>query len=170
MKLFRLARRGEQAGQSLLEFALVLLFVILPFMFVLTDSAVTLYSLAVLTNAAREGARAGSIYQVTTPPDPNQTFNQQYTAADAARLAYVQSEVQRMTGALFTINPAQCTPTVDYNPLTPPDTNPERALDLLTVTLACPRRLFFGLIGSTQITLSASSTMHIEPGGVAPGP
>ena len=43
----------EESGQALVEFALVLMFVILPFTFVLVDGAMLLFSQAALTNAAR---------------------------------------------------------------------------------------------------------------------
>ena len=46
------AQSERESGQSLVEFALVLMFVILPLMFVLIDGAVTLYTQAALMNAA----------------------------------------------------------------------------------------------------------------------
>ena len=158
----------RESGQALVEFALVLMFVILPFTFVLVDGSFTLYTQAVLTNAAREGARAGSIYQTTTAPSANQAFSAQVAAIDAARAAYVQQETQRMVGPLVSF--PTCTTTFAYAP-DPPDTgNPYRELDSLTISLACLRRLFFGLVGANQITLSAQATMRIEPGGIAPAP
>src|SRR3990172_7315696 len=109
-----LAQTHPESGQSLVEFALVLMFVILPLMFVLIDGAVTLYTQAALTNAAREGARAGSIYQTGTPPDFNQSFATQVTTIDAARLAYLQQQVQGMIGPL--VSYPQCSTTITYNP------------------------------------------------------
>ncbi len=154
----------HEAGQTLVEFALVLMFVILPLTFVLVDGAMTLYTQAAMTNAVREGARAGSIYQTATAPSG--TFDQQWPIIDAARLAYVQQEIQRMIGPLIPF--AACTTAIAYSPATPDLGNPYRELDALTVTLTCPRQLFFGLIGTSQITLQAQATMRIEPGGVAP--
>ena len=52
----------SESGQALVEFALVLLFMILPFTFVLVDGSLTLFTLASVTNAACEGARAAAIY------------------------------------------------------------------------------------------------------------
>lgn len=156
----------HESSQALVEFALVLMFVILPFTFVLVDGAVTLYSQAVLTNAAREGARAGSIYQ--TPSAVAGSFASQVAAIDAARATYVQQEVQRMVGPLVSF--PSCTLTIGYVPVTPQLGNPYRELDSITVSLSCPRRLFFGLVGTSQITLQAQATMGIEPGGVAPSP
>jgi Flp pilus assembly protein TadG len=155
-----------ESGQALVEFALVLLFVILPFTFVLVDGAVTLYTQAALTNAAREGARAGSIYQAAAAPTG--TFASQVAAIDAARATYTQQEVQRMIGPLLTFS--ACTTTFTYSPATPDLGNPYRQLDAMRVVVSCPRRLFFGLIGTSQITLQAQATMRIEPGGVAPSP
>jgi len=63
-----------------------------------------------------------------------------------------------------------CSTTFAYAPDPPTAGDPYRELDSLTVSLACPRQLFFGLVGTNQITLSAQATMRIEPGGVAPAP
>lgn len=150
-----------------MEFALVLMFVILPFMFVLIDGAMTLYTLAAVTNAVREGARGGSIYQ-TTALSGALTFAQQVAAIDSARETYVGQELQHMVGPLVPF--ADCSTTIAYIPATPDIGNPYRELNSLSVSLACPRSLFFGLVGTTQITLTAQSTMQIEPGGVAPTP
>ncbi len=163
----------KESGQSLVEFALVLMFVILPFMFVLIDGAVTLYTQAVLTNAAREGARSGSVYQcgaMTTPPitcnlAPNQTFSQQVALIDAARATYVWREAERQVGPLVSF--PECTKVITYTP-DPPLYNTYRELDSMSVQVACPRRLFFGLVGTSQITLTAQSTMRLEPGGTPP--
>jgi len=163
-----LLRRNKESGQALVEFALVLLFIILPFTFVLVDSAVTLYTQAALTNATREGARAGSIYQTRTAPSANQTFAAQVAAIDAERTAFVRQEMQRMVGPLVSFS--ECSTTTTYSPDPPTVGNPYRELDSLIVSLACPRRLFFGLAGAGQITLSSRATMRIEPGGVAPSP
>lgn len=155
-------------GQSLVEFALVLMFVILPFTFVLVDGAMVLFTLVNVTNAAREGARGGSIYQTTTPPSASQTFADQVAAIDAARLAYVQQTVQERLGPLVAVS--QCTTTITYRPATPGLGNPYRALDDVTLRLACPRRLLFGLVDAGSVTLTSEATMRIEPGGVAPQP
>lgn len=159
-------RSDEESGQTLVEFALVLLFVILPFMFVLIDGAMTLYTQAVLANVAREGARGGSIYQMTTPPSANQTFATQVAAIDSARLTYIRQQAQQMLGPLLSFS--DCTVTVGYTPATPVIGDPYRAIDTMSVTITCPRSLFFGLIGASQINLQAEATMRIEPGGVSP--
>lgn len=162
-----------------MEFALVLLFIILPLTFVLVDGALLLFTYAEVTNAAREAARASAIYQCGAPTTPSvscslnaaQTFAQQIATIDAARLSYVdqyfQVEDRRWLGTL--IGYAQCTRTISYAPAAPDMGNPYRELDALTLRLNCPRRLLFGLVTSSSITLTASSTMRIEPGGLYPG-
>ena len=164
----RLSRPKEQSGQSLVEFALVLMFVILPFMFVLTDGAFTLYTYVMVTNAAREGARAGSIYQTANSQSGTQTFDQYTAQIDAERRTYTRQETQRLLGNLVSFS--ECDTPITYTP-DPPDTgNPYREMDSMNLQVDCPRRMFFGLIGTSQITLTAQSTMRIEPGGVATGP
>ena len=158
----------RQAGQSLVEFALVLLFVILPLVFVITDGAFTLYTYAMLTNAAREGARAGSIYQTATAQSPTQTFDDYTSQIDGERQAYARQETQRLLGNLVSLS--QCSMTTTYTPDPPVMGNPFREMDAMDLRVECPRRLFFGLVGASQITLTARSTMRIEPGGVAPAP
>ncbi|MBI5565966.1 MAG: pilus assembly protein [Chloroflexi bacterium] len=155
-------------GQTLVEFALVLMFIILPFTFVLVDGALVLFTLANVSNAAREGARGGAIYQTTTAPSSSQAFADQVAMIDTARLAFVRQSSQQMLGALVAFD--QCTTTIAYSPATPVIGNPYRELDSITLTLACPRRLLFGLVNAGTVTLTSQSTMRIEPGGVAPAP
>ncbi len=146
----------SQRGQALVEFALVLLFVILPFIFVLVDGAMTLFTLANVTNAAREGARGASIYQssITGPA----------STIDANRNSYAQAQAQGMLGPL--VGTCQYTPI--YSPTIALVSNPYRELEPFTYRVACPRRLLFGLVGASTITLTSEATMRIEPGGVAP--
>jgi hypothetical protein len=164
----RSASQPAERGQALVEFALVLLFVILPFTFVMVDGALVLFTLANVSNAAREGARGGSIFQTTIAPTSDQTFEDQGAMIDAARIAFVRQSAQQMLGPLVGFD--QCTTTIVYSPATPVIGNPYRELDSLTLTLACPRRLLFGLINAGSVTLTSQSTMRIEPGGVAPAP
>jgi len=154
----------EESGQALVEFALVLMFVILPFTFVLVDGAMTLFSQAALTNAAREGARAGSITWASSAPSYTQTFAQQVAAIDADRAIDVQLEAERLISPLLWF--PSCTTTITYSPTTPELGNPAREFDSINVSLSCPRRLLFGLIGAYEITLEAQSTMQIEPAAV----
>jgi Flp pilus assembly protein TadG len=162
------ATNSAEGGQALVEFALVLMFIILPFTFVLVDGALTLFTLANVSNAAREGARGGSIFQTTVAPSASQTFDQQVATIDAARATFVQQSARQMLGPLVAFD--QCSTTIAYGPATPNVGNPYRELDSVSVTLACPRRLLFGLVNAGTITLTSQSTMRIEPGGVAPSP
>ena len=136
-----------------------------------------LFTYVEVTNAAREAARAAAIYQCSAPSctiDPTNSFANQLATVDAARLQYVDtyftSEDTRWLNAL--IGYSSCIRTITYpNPAYDPNTdvyNVYRQMDSMVLTLECPRRLFFGLVGSSQITLTASSTMRIEPGGVTP--
>lgn len=162
------AANSAERGQALVEFALVLMFIILPFTFVLVDGAMVLFTLANVSNAAREGARGGSIFQTTTPPSPGQTFTEQVAAIDAGRTTFIRQSAQNMLGPLVAFD--QCATTIAYSPATPVIGNPYRELDSVSVTLACPRRLLFGLVNAGTITLTSQSAMRIEPGGVAPLP
>ncbi len=169
----------SQRGQALVEFALVLMFIILPLTFVFVDGAIMLFTYAEVTNAAREAARAAAIYQCGAPTTPavgctlnaTQTFAQQIAQIDAARLSYVdqyfQVEDRRWLSAL--IGYPQCTRSITYSPSTPDMGNPYREFDALTLTISCPRRLFFGLVGTDSIQLTSRATMKIEPGGLYPG-
>ena len=167
------SHQDSSSGQTLVEFALVLLFIILPITFVLVDGSLTLFTLANVTNAAREGARGGSIYQcgsasITCSLDSTQTFATQIAIVDSARLTYIQNEIQQRLGPLVAFS--QCVTSISYSPTTPDMGNPYRELDSMTVNVACPRRLLFGLVNASTITLTAESTMRIEPGGIAPSP
>ena len=156
----------RQRGQALVEFALVLMFVILPFIFVISDGAVMLFKYAMLTNGAREGARAGSIYQTSTQQSGTQSIDDYIRQIDAGRQTYILQEAQRSVGSLVSLS--QCSNVITYTPAIPVlgVGNPYREFDPVHVRLECPHRLFFGLIGTSQITLSAQSSMRIEPGGV----
>ena len=176
--------RERESAQALVEFALVLLFVILPITFVLVDGALLLFVQVSVTNAAREGARAGSIYQcgsggIECAFDPLQSFSAQVTTIDAARRQYIDREAQSLISSL--IGYSRCATTITYRCMsgslcdaTQPDMpglgNPYRELDSMNVQIACPHQLLFGLVGTGVITVSAESTMRIEPGGVMPTP
>ena len=54
------SKTQTQRGQALVEFALVLLFIILPLTFVLVDGSLMLFTYVEVTNGAREAARAAA--------------------------------------------------------------------------------------------------------------
>lgn len=152
----------SQRGQALIEFALVLMFIILPITFVLMDGAMMLFTLTSMTNAAREAAHAGSIYQYPS-------YTTDYTAIDTARKAFINNSVEGRRAFASPLIPFdQCATTVTYDPPDPGTQNVFRALDSMSVTLACPHKLLFGIGSFGQITLTAQSTMRIEPGSAAP--
>ena len=153
---------SSQQGQALVEFALVLIFIILPITFVIVDGALTLFTLTNVTNAVREGTRAGAIYQTSTAQQSNQSFEDYQAQIDTERRASIQAEIQNRLGPLV----GCAAPTITYSPATPQAGNPYRASAQLTVNLTCTRRLLFGLVNAATIDLKGSATMRIEPGGV----
>ena len=169
--------RTEQ-GQALVEFALVLMFVILPITYVLIETALTLFALSNVTNAVREGARAGALYQypacdttdIACPLNPTAyNFNQLASAIDDARKTSIKNAVFTWLRSVPLVDPQQCTDD-SHLTITYPDSlavgNPYRAGTPLTVDMSCPHFLLFGLANASQVNLSSSATMRIEPGGV----
>jgi hypothetical protein len=185
---------NRSSGQALVEFALVLMFVILPFTFVLVDGALLLFHLANITNDVREGARAGSIWRCKAPDctiDYTASIWDQYPPIDAARLRFIKDEMSQHYNPLEDFN--ACATTVTYDPDPPfryamtctenedgvttcsldydengnpiPLWNITRGLYSLKVNLACPHHLLFGLVSTNVITLSGEAKMTIEPSG-----
>ncbi len=156
-----------------MEFALVLAFVILPLTMVFIEASVLLYEYVALTNATREGARAGSIYLYVG--DPGESPD----AADAERKKAVAEAV---SGTLRPLIPAppdcggagsstscQITygPSSDPIPSIPPIPNPLRSTDAMTVTLVYTHSFLFGALGN-EMAVRAQSSMRIEPSSVIP--
>jgi Flp pilus assembly protein TadG len=108
----RSRRRGggrHARGQSLAEFALVLL----PLMLVLlgiVQMGLIFNAYVTVANAAREGARAGSIW--VADPNASQPTN------DANRDTYITATVN---GSLGLLDPASATTTVNYDSSTTAD-------------------------------------------------
>jgi Flp pilus assembly protein TadG len=165
---------NRERGQSLVEFALVLAFVILPLTMVFIESSVLLYEYVALTNATREGARAGSIYLYVGDPGGSSA------APDAGRSAAV---AQAVSGPLRPLIPAppDCDGTsatttcqITYGPpsapipSSPPIPDPLRSTDAMTVTLVYTHPFLFGALGN-EIAVRAQSSMRIEPSSVISG-
>lgn len=166
-KLWRRLRIREESGQSLVEFALVLIFVILPLIMVFIEASVMLYKYVALTNAAREGARAGSIYLYVGDPGGSTA------APDAGRRAAVASTVGGTVGPLMPV-PPDCTGTssttscqISYGPSSAPIPDHLRSTDVMIVTLSHTHSFLFGALGS-EANLQARSSMRIEPSAVIP--
>jgi Flp pilus assembly protein TadG len=148
------------AGQSLVEFALILPLLVLV-LFGIIELGIVLNLYIGMTNSAREAARAGAVYQYTgAAPLNTQPIDQQAAPIDLQRTQYVSSII---TGTINPIIvPTTLTVTVSY-PTSPPS-DPYRAGDTINVQLAYDHQLFFGILGPRKITLKATSAMRIEPG------
>lgn len=136
-------REGRQRGQALVEFALIL-----PVFFLVVagmiDFGLGIYSDLTLVNAAREGARLGTV-------DPgNTTAIEQRVRAmadnlDPARLS-VRIVCERPSGGAF----GPCA-----NPMWQPG-------DATRVTVEYRYSTFFPLLFGTQIPLASEAKMRIE--------
>jgi hypothetical protein len=157
--------KHSESGQSLVEFALVLIFVILPVTMIFVEASVLLYEYVALTNAAREGAHAGSIYLYVGDPGGSSS------APDAGRSAAV-SDAAQATLAPLIAPPPDCSSTssvttcwITYGPSSAPIPDPLRSTDAFTVSITHTHALLFGTLGS-HIELRARSSMRIEPSTV----
>ena len=163
----------REKGQSLVEFALAFTFVILPLSLIFIESAVLLYTYVSLTNAAREGVRAGSVYLYAGDPGPDTSL------ADAGRNAAVAAAVGGTIGPLVE-RPPDCNGTadkttcnvgyasVDGSSGTPGFADPLRSTEAMTVTVTHVHPILFGALGST-VDLGAQSSMRIEPSTIITG-
>ena len=145
--------RGRNIGQSMVEFALILPLLIMLLVGII-ELGILLNVYVGMTNMAREGARAGSIFQYTgTAPTNNiQTIEQQALPIDQQRMLYISSVLTSTINPI--ISPTTLTVTVTYLPVTP--TGPYRAGDTLKVALEHQHAVFFGLLGPKTITLRAT--------------
>jgi hypothetical protein len=156
---------GRESGQSLVEFALALMFIILPMLMIFVETSVILFKYVSLSNSAREGARAGSIYLCVG--DPGKTYNY----VDDRRKAFVATTVGGTIGALIA-PPPDCSDTpsttrckIGYGAPSSPILDPMRSTDTLTVTLVHTHSFVFGALGN-ELQLRARSSMRIEPSSV----
>lgn len=158
----------HEKGQSLVEFALVLIFVIIPFTFALIEASVILYKYVALTNSAREGARTGSIYLYIGNPGGSTA------APDAGRSAAVATAI-RSTMAPLISAPPDCNGTaantmcqISYGTSVAPITDTLRSTEPMTVTITHTHLFLFGALGGS-IDLHAQASMRIEPSSVISG-
>jgi hypothetical protein len=190
----RISHREEgEAGQALVEFALVTLFVILPLTFAIIDGSILFYKWVALNNGAREGARAGAIYQDNTPSDGSQAMMQ---GIDLGRRDVITQTVGALIGPLVSIDWDQpqdweisypdgdpCTVASNPNICEPCDIYDvyrggvcrggeyHSGAHRVTVSITHTHQSLVGLvIGLGEIDLTATATMRIEPGGPAPTP
>jgi Flp pilus assembly protein TadG len=156
-----------EEGQSLVEFALVFAFIIVPLTLVIIETGTLLYQYVALTNAAREGVRAGSVYLYVGDPGGSTA------APDAGRSAAVADTIRSAIGPLV-VSPPDCNGTtatttcqIVYGPSSVPVPIPDplRSTDAMTVTLTHNHRILFGVLGG-DINLQAQASMRIEPSAV----
>jgi hypothetical protein len=171
---------GDEAGQSLVEFALVTLFIIIPVMVGIIDGSILFYKWVVVHNAAREGARAGAIYHYTSSAPAVGTMDQVHILDDA-REAVIRDAVDETIGPLVSIEWGQVDDWdisydqdgEDYRCVVP--RNPNECEDdgydvyrngaLVIVELTHTHVPVLGLvIGVDRIDLTATAKMRIEPG------
>jgi Flp pilus assembly protein TadG len=158
----------EDEGQGLVEFALVTLFVIVPVMVAIIDGSILFYKWVAVNNAAREGARAGAIYQDSRASDGTDIM---MWAIDEDRETAIMQAVDAIIGPLARRDESS----VSY-PLCDPilSTNPTEVYDVyrsgcdVQVAITHRHSTLVGLvIGVDTIDLTATATMKIERGGVA---
>jgi hypothetical protein len=173
---------GDEAGQSLVEFALVTLFIIIPVMVGIIDGSILFYKWVVVHNAAREGARAGAIYHYTGSL-PAVGTTAEVDTLDAAREVVIRDAVEETIGPLVSIEWSEVVDWVSYdhdgdyyrcivcvNP-NQCDKCEDDGYDvyrnggLVVVTLTHTHVPVLGLvIGVDSIDLRATAKMRIEPG------
>ena len=166
-RIWQRRRKPHETGQSLVEFALVLIFIIIPFTFAFIEASTILYKYVALTNSAREGVRTGSIYLYIGDPTSGDP--------DAGRSAAVSDAINHTLGPLF-VTPPDCDGTsatttcqITYGPSLAPIPDPLRSTEALTVTITHTHPFLFGALGSS-IDLQAQASMRIEPSSVISGP
>jgi Flp pilus assembly protein TadG len=107
---FHLFRRGEPrsvAGQATVETALVLPALLVLLMGIII-AGFAFYAFIQVTNAAREGARAGSLYRITVATRPNG-----WTVDDEVKSAICNSSAN--TSALGYLKPASGCSSISFN-------------------------------------------------------
>jgi Flp pilus assembly protein TadG len=131
-------KKRDERGQSLVETALVIPFLLLLVMIVV-DAARAFDALIVLTNAAREGARYASL-----EPAPRDTKIYQFIQDDVLGSGTNITHMDQFTSS-----------NIAYT-----QTNPADGPVIVTVTLSYEFPLWFGgLVGLDTVNLEKSATM-----------
>ena len=138
-------RMKLQAGSNLVEFAIVLP-LLLTLVFGIIDFSLALYDKAVITNAAREGARAGVVFSSPQPTDDQ-------IAVDAAT-KYCSTYLVTFAASGLSIT-ANWTETIANGSNLVRDSG-----DTLTVAVNYP--YYFLIPGLGSLNLSATSVMRFE--------
>lgn len=150
-RLLRRSRRDE-SGAELIEFALVAPLLLLLVVGIV-DFGFMFQQYEVVTNAAREGARIGSLP------------------------GYGQTDVEDRVTAYLTASGLAATPTITYS-TAPTTLTSGRTVELVTVgvdyqytySFIGPIAALVGGSGFGSVTLRGRSVMRLESGGTAPGP
>ena len=155
-------------GQSLVEFALVTIFIITPLLFGIIEGSMLMYKYVSLANAAREGARTGSIYLYVGDPGGSSA------AADAGRSAAIYTSIDE-TLAPGIVEPVDCNGSggvtscqITYDVASPSADALLRSTSPLTVTLTHTHSILFGAFGG-ELNMQAQASMKIEPSTVVSG-
>jgi hypothetical protein len=148
-------RSKSGRGQTIVEFALILPLLVILMLGVI-EFGILLYDKAIVTNASREGARAGVVFRADT------------VTGEYSRL--VESEIQDtvrnyLQAGLFTFSATAHEPTITPTWIGTPVSHGGTGVELrvevrYTYTfLALPR---FGNWGSNSIELNATTIMRME--------
>jgi hypothetical protein len=160
-----------RAGQSLVEFALVLP-VFLLMLFGVIDAGRLVYLNSTLSQAAREGARLGSVeasYRGSTDPGCGTAGGPVCPSNDAQLLSHITDAANRMMapfGAVSAtymscVQPSSTTPTGNWTGSTCANNSPG---DVISVRVTAPYAPLTPIIGSIigTVTLAGSATMSIN--------
>ena len=158
----------DESGQGLVEFALVTLFVIVPVMVAIIDGSILLYKWVVVNNSAREGARAGSIYQDSRTSNGTE---QMMHDIDADRETAITQAVDAVIGPLAKrddhyVDYPDCDPQVQKTPTEVWDVY-RNGCDVQVAITHTHASLVGLVIGIDTIDLTATARMKMERGGVA---
>jgi Flp pilus assembly protein TadG len=138
----------SQCGAAMVEFALVSWLVLIPLLFIIIEGSLILYNQAMITNASREGARAGIVYDMPRP-------------TEAAITTVVNNYLQHH---LMTWPEGSATPVTDAVP----DACPDEAASGVSITVTVTYRYDFLVLPSflTDLIglddLSATTVMRCE--------
>lgn len=127
--MYRYSKRGETEGQALVETALLLLFLLLLLMGII-EFGFIFYGYVRVSNATREGARAGSLWLMNREPKPGGGY--QRTLGETVREA-VQAEFSAVPEG-----------DIDVQPPDPADPQPGDPITV-TVTYNYPMPIASGL-------------------------
>lgn len=143
----------NQKGTEVLEFAIVSS-LLLILVFGIIDFGILLYDKAVITNASREGARAGIVqrYQINNTTPPTST----YDPLDEDEIRTVVNTY--VTNNLITFGGTN-TATTSVNPA---DASGASSGDPRTVTVSYTYSFLAGIIAGPSIDLSATTIMRME--------